>query len=800
MRSEGLICSAPFLIFAGLPCFIGHCRKDQKQQNWNNIMRHKTELLAPAGSYDSLRAAVSAGADAVYLGGSRFGARAYADNFGERELCDAIGYAHLHGCDLYLTVNTLLKDSELEGLGAYLKPYYESGLDAVIVQDFGVLSYIRAYFPDLPVHASTQMTLLGPGGAAFLKELGAARIVTARELSLEEIRAIHASVDIEIESFVHGALCYCYSGQCLFSSMLGGRSGNRGRCAQPCRLPYEVRADGKVLNQREESYVLSPKDMCTLELLPEILKAGVCSLKIEGRMKRPEYTAGVVRIYRKYLDRYLEYKEEAYRVEKKDLEELKSLYNRGGFSTGYYQVRNGRELMSLSRPGHFEGRADKGKRRHSGRGQEIREKQSYEALLSRLKQEYVDKEKKEKIKGSFRISTEFPTEFLVSCKGIDIAVAGEPAQLPKNQPMSREAILRPLGKTGETPFVFEQLDLEGDAKVFLPIQQLNAMRREALAKLKQELWTRGSRKASAEMTVQEAFGNRFEKKECLPKILEQSEKSRQKANEYELHVQLERPETLAPVLDIPEVSRVSLSCGLLDFRKLGAYADACHKAGKAISLVFPAIFRASEQAYLQKQLSLLRDAGLDALVVKNLEELAFLREIDWQIPVILDHNLYTFNQWAHNFWKEQGILMDTLPLELNAQELCARGGRDSEMLVYGYVPLMVTAGCLHKTMKACKGHREIWKLVDRYKKEFPVVNECRWCYNVIYNCEPLSLLGNVREVEQIAPKSLRLSFVMEDELQIKQILEQYVETFFHGKAAEPLRGNFTRGHLKRGVE
>ncbi len=279
-------------------------------------MRHATELLAPAGSYDSLKAAVSAGADAVYLGGSRFGARAYADNFSEDELCRAIRYAHLHSCNLYLTVNTLLKDQELEELGTYLRPYYETGLDGVIVQDLGVVSYIRDYFPELPVHASTQMTILGAGGAAFLKELGVTRIVTARELSLEEIREIHETVDIEIESFIHGALCYCYSGQCLFSSMLGGRSGNRGRCAQPCRLPYQVKAGGKVLNSSEEAYLLSPKDMCTIELLPKILEAGVCSLKIEGRMKRPEYTAGVVRIYRKYLDRYLEYGREGYQVKK----------------------------------------------------------------------------------------------------------------------------------------------------------------------------------------------------------------------------------------------------------------------------------------------------------------------------------------------------------------------------------------------------------------------------------------------------------------------------------------------------
>ena len=229
-------------------------------------MRHSVELLAPAGSYESLVAAVNAGADAIYIGGSRFGARAYAHNLEEEELCRAIRYAHLHNCDLYLTVNTLLKDREMEDLGAYLKPYYECGLDAVIVQDLGVMSYIREAFPDLPVHASTQMPILGEDGDAFMKELGASRIVTARELSLEEIRRIHQTVDIEIESFIHGALCYCYSGQCLFSSMLGGRSGNSGRCAQPCRLPYQLKAGGKVLNQSEEAYLLRTHDMCSIEL------------------------------------------------------------------------------------------------------------------------------------------------------------------------------------------------------------------------------------------------------------------------------------------------------------------------------------------------------------------------------------------------------------------------------------------------------------------------------------------------------------------------------------------------------
>ena len=230
------------------------------------------EILSPAGSYESLEAAVKAGADAVYIGGTRFGARAFADNLEEDMLLKAIDYAHLHNCKVYLTVNTLLKERELEELYSYLLPYYCHGLDAVIVQDIGVLAFIREQFPDLPIHASTQMTITNALGAKFLENLGVERVVTARELQLTEIREIADRTNLEIESFVHGALCYCYSGQCLYSSMIGGRSGNRGQCAQPCRLPYRV-------GNQENQYLLSLKDICTLEYIPELVEAGISSFK-----------------------------------------------------------------------------------------------------------------------------------------------------------------------------------------------------------------------------------------------------------------------------------------------------------------------------------------------------------------------------------------------------------------------------------------------------------------------------------------------------------------------------------------
>ena len=261
----------------------------------------KVELLAPGGSFESVIAAYNAGADAVYTGGLMFGARAGANNLTTEELIEALEYAHVHDRKLYLTVNTLLKDKEIETeLYDYLLPLYENGLDAVIVQDIGVFKFIRDNFPLMHIHASTQMTIFGKDTVAFLKDLGASRIVTPRELSLKEIEDIKNDArlkDMEIESFVHGALCYCYSGQCFMSSYIGGRSGNRGRCAQPCRMEYDVLKDGKVLNPGNNKYVLSPKDICTLKILPEIIKSGVYSLKIEGRMKKTEYITGVVSIY-----------------------------------------------------------------------------------------------------------------------------------------------------------------------------------------------------------------------------------------------------------------------------------------------------------------------------------------------------------------------------------------------------------------------------------------------------------------------------------------------------------------------
>ena len=425
------------------------------------------ELLSPAGAYPILKAVIGAGADAVYVGGPAFGARAYADNFSKEELLESIDYAHIHNRKVYLTVNTLLKEREMEEqLFDYLLPYYEQGLDAVIVQDFGVLTFIREAFPQLSIHASTQMTVTGTDGAAFLQKQGASRIVTARELSFEEIQKIKSDTGVEIESFVHGALCYCYSGECLLSSMLGGRSGNRGRCAQPCRLPYEVlNAAGERLT-REATHILSPKDLCTIGMIPQLAECGIDSFKIEGRMKQAEYAAGVTSIYRKYIDLYEQYGSEAFQVDKNDEKKLESLGSRSGFTTGYYTRHNGSDMITFSKPNHTK---------------------TDEKLHETIRETYLQKDLQRKIKGNLKLFCGKNATLSVGTGEVEVQILGEPVEAAQKKPLDKNTVSEKMQKTGNTSFIFDSLEIEMDDDIFVPIGQLNALRRDALHALEEKL-------------------------------------------------------------------------------------------------------------------------------------------------------------------------------------------------------------------------------------------------------------------------------------------------------------------------
>lgn len=420
------------------------------------MIQRKVEILAPAGSWESLKAGICAGADAVYIGGSRFGARAYADNPEEEMLLRAIDYVHLHERKIYLTVNTLLKDRELQELYEYLLPYYRQGLDAVIVQDVGVMQYIRRYFPGLAIHISTQATVTHGLGAEFFGKLGAERIVPARELSLDEIRDMKRRTGLEVECFVHGAMCYCYSGQCLLSSMIGGRSGNRGQCAQPCRLPYST--DGK-----KPQDILSLKDMCTIELLPDLIEAGIDSFKIEGRMKQPEYVYTVVSTYRKYTDLYLRQGRDGYHVTEEDRRYLEGAYKRRGYCDGYYKRQNGRHMMSLKRP--------------SEKKEDVTESREFKI--------------KEKINGNLILSEGKHATLCMEYQGktetVSAKVCGDIVQTAIKAPLDKERIRKQMKKTGNTEFAFEELSIEIEGNIFLPMQSINEIRREGMKALEDKI-------------------------------------------------------------------------------------------------------------------------------------------------------------------------------------------------------------------------------------------------------------------------------------------------------------------------
>lgn len=729
------------------------------------MKQRQVEVLAPAGSFESMKAAIAAGADAVYIGGSQFGARAYADNLDEDHMLEAINYAHLHGASLYMTVNTLVKEKELDSLFDYLNPYYMAGLDAVIVQDMGVFTYIREHFPDLDIHASTQMTITGAEGASLLKKMGASRVVTARELSLEEIARIHREVGVEIESFVHGALCYCYSGQCLLSSLIGGRSGNRGRCAQPCRLPYDVRKDGHSCQPRDERYVMSLKDLCVLDILPDILEAGVYSLKIEGRMKSPRYTAGVVSIYRKYVDRYLKSGRKGYHVDPRDKKILLDLFDRGGFTDGYYVQHNGRDMVALKEKPAF--------------------RQGNQELFEYLDAAYVNAELKEPVTGSLVVEEGKPVSLVLSCidpdgENVTVQTEGTVVMTAQNQPMTEDKLRKQIQKTGNTPFQFTDLTISTVGNVFLPVQALNELRRTSLEKLERELLGKYRRESGKRET-----DDRSEKK--TPK-------------EMELHVLLDTPDGFDTVLELESVRELQLEADGFEPDQWSAYAFSCHEAGKRCVLVLPVIFRTEAIRFFEKNWQYLTEAGFDGLLVRSMEEIVYVKEKGFSIPLFGDHNLYVFNQTAKETYDQMGLTRQTLPLELNSQELEQLGCQGMELVVYGYLPVMTSAQCIQKTTDRCTHRPGLLRMRDRTGKDLPVKNRCTFCYNTIYNPSPLSLLGQEHLIHRLAPDAIRLQFTWETKEQIRQIVQAYRAVFLEGKTGQIPFTDITRGHFKRGVE
>lgn len=745
-------------------------------------MEKKVELLAPAGNKESFLGAVHAGADAVYLGGEKFGARAYADNFTEAELCDCIKYAHLFGRKVYLTLNTLVKEKEMRELYAYLAPYYEAGLDGVIIQDMGVFLYVKEHFPGLSLHVSTQMAITGAKGADKLKALGAERIVPARELSLEEIRLIKETVDIEIESFIHGAMCYCYSGQCLFSSLLGGRSGNRGRCAQPCRLPYRIG------NRKEkEAYYLSLKDMCTIEMLPMLIEAGIDSFKIEGRMKKPEYAAGVTSMYRKYIDLYYEMGAESYAVSREDRELLKSLYIRSEIGEGYYKKHNSASMVTVEKPS------------YSG---------SDEKLLQVLREKYIENTPKIAVKGKAVFLVGKPALLQLETVGSgdkkeysSVTTEGNLVQEAVKQPMKEEAVRKQLEKFGNTVFTLKELSVEMESNIFMPLKELNELRRQAISLLEEQMIQKN--------------GLSYEERKGQDTFLEKAEKKDKRGSfENGIYVTVQKKEQLHAVFDwLKEngnscVKTVIISSDLYEtesgiIRRNEEYKcteEMRNLLSGNVYVAYPYVMRSKDYG-IHEYFKM--EEMFDGILVRNMEELSLLQQKDYAGKVITDAGLYIWNRKAEQFFKEEAQLL-TMPLELNSKELNDLDEKEHLCIVYGRLPMMITANCLRKTTGKCLqtgkiakdgNTEEFVKLIDRMGKEFPVYTNCRHCYNVIYNSVPLSLHKKVSREEG----KYRLDFTTEDARETKRIL-QFFCNIYQKKEENPPYREYTTGHEKRGVE
>lgn len=833
------------------------------------------EVLAPAGTYECFRAAINAGADAVYLGGSMFGARAFAGNFEEAELIKAIRTAHLYGRKVYLTVNTLLRNDELEKLVQYVKPYYEEGLDAVIVQDYGVFAVLREAFPGLDLHASTQMTITGKYGAQLLKDMGAARVVPARELSAKEIRDIYDNVDVEIESFVHGALCYCYSGQCLLSSMIGGRSGNRGRCAQPCRLTYSA-------NGISEKYLLSPKDMCTIKAVPDILDAGVYSLKIEGRMKSPEYVAGVSYAYRKYVDMYLEKGRDGYRVEEQDIRQLMDLYNRGGFCKGYYYAQNDKSMMTFDRPNHQgivignikngelilsqevnpgdvlefpdgseyttptgkkSGRLalPKGVLKNPKNGAAVYRTRNNE-LLGQLRAGYIDNDIKIPVRMEIFLKSGERACLKLLSGDKELVVYGDVLEPSDKRPAVREDVVKQLKKLGGTAFSSDEgsivTDIQGSP--FVPVRLLNDLRRNALEELESMLLSGYKRnheymKVQASMTAGVLEADAAQENAGVQEIADAQENAGIQENtaaqcnaaceavlaerrhysegQHDITVQVMNKEQLEAVLRTAHnnVSRIYISTelsgidgaimmkGMVDEYNAGISAN---NRKIEVYMAMPYIFRDRAVTLFERKLEDVKAAGFDGMLIRSPEELGYIRKKGlyelYAGRVVADYDVYTYNKAAFDEYIRLGIHDFTLSEELNAGQLrgLCRSVQDRniylEKLVYGYLPLMVTAGCTLKYTSKDKpcGRPGVYYLTDRKGKQLAALNSCSYCYNLIYNSVPEYLLDKPDEIRNMGVEALRLSFSIEGADEVENIMKMNADSV---KA-------YTRGHYNRGVD
>ncbi len=727
----------------------------------------RPELLAPAGDMDCFMAAVNAGADAIYLGGEEYGARAYASNFSKEELCEAICYAHLFGVKVYLTVNTLVKEREFGRLNDFIRPFYDAGLDGVIVQDLGVLYQLHDDFKGLELHASTQMAIANSYGAGFLKSFDVCRIVPARELSMDELNHIRKKVKIDMEVFIHGAMCYCYSGHCLYSSFLGGRSGNRGRCAGPCRLPFDAFG-------QKEVYPLSLKDMCTISMLPELIDNGIDSFKIEGRMKNPYYVAGVTSIYRKYIDLYLQNKDSQsdFQVSDEDYELLKKLYLRSDLQDGYFHRHNGREMITMHSPSYA-----------------VADDKEFE----NIKKQYLDKNRKLSLIASVVVRAGQPVSLTVRDElgHVDFAQSEEVVSIAEKRPVSEADIRKQINKTGNTPFQFDSVSVIMDDNVFVSLKTLGEVKRQALDQIKDRIL-----KDAKKRKYDFATGD-------MDRMLRRQETKKKGKGRYRISCQ-----TIGQLRHLIEVrsnykgiDAVEIQAFLLsEFDKNLVYELLKFKRlGIRVYLRFPPVLRKEASRWMDNYLFLLQSALFDGFYCNNLDSLAYIQQnrLVKNKQIMADYGLYIFNAQAAAFLYSEGVTGMVVPYELTHYEWLdfekAVAERDmaSEYLIYGHIPFMRTANCVKKTFGKCNGKNEVITIKDRTHTVIPVLNQCEACENTIYNSVPVSLHD---EKKKIKADYFRLSFTIENEDQMTNVLDIFIK----GKGR--VSYEYTKGHFKKGIE
>lgn len=794
------------------------------------------ELLSPAGSMESVYAAVNNGCNAVYIGGKHFSARQYANNFSPEEMEQVCDYCHVRGVKVYVTVNILYKQKEIPALLKYIKQLYEMGVDALILQDIGAAKVIQKYFP-IPLHASTQLTSNNLQDIDFLYQQGFSKIVLSRELSLEEVKYIAQNTEAEIEVFVHGALCVCYSGQCIMSSMLGGRSGNRGRCAQTCRLPYTLYQG---YDKIEQGHLLSPKDMQTITILPQIIESGVASLKIEGRMKNPEYVAGVTQIYRKYLDLYAN-SPENYEVDAKDLKILMQLFNRGGFTEGYYQTNAGRDMMSIERPktwglktGFVDSYNEKAGRvtirtreplvpgdgieiwtqnephvgsnisRASKAGEfinlaikgdisknDVVYKTHDKALEDTLKKTWQKDNRKLSVYGKLRAKKGLPLCYqLWDNKGNMVYQEGDMVEEAQKQALSMEKLKQQAIKTGSTPFCIESLELEADDNIYIGISSINEVRRAATEALQHSILKKSKRKAAYQIEQQKQSPIIKTKK---------------------LNVLVSTREQFDVVSKDRRVN--ILYCELTeDFKKnYLRYIEVCHKNNIKLYAAFPRIQRSES-----KEIDILKESNIDGFLVRSPGQFKMVSKTGKEITI--DYSMNILNQESVSFWLKQGANNVCVSVENNLQEINAIANKNCEMVVYGYLPLMITQQCpignyaggkTNGIFCSKKGEDSLYFLKDRKGMKFPLMPDCNQCVCSILNAKPLFTLKFYDEILESTTGSVRLIFTKEGSKRTERILNAYAEmtkdcTIQSGETKillhEMNEKGSTKGHYFRGVE